>query len=229
MPQGIHVGPLIHAVLTIEFTVIGFIWTFSLKFPYSVRSLHYRRCLLSDATHVAIAVTDPQTDDNEMTFNQNYIRGLRTFFSSFFAVVHEAMTFLFSDRNSFGCPRSSNGHFSIVPVLTDPDDGTRYIIFRFRRYILEGDRFLPGTLNKFNFLQDIVKANDTKGLADAVVKENRRVVGENHISMRKPMFLRCLKNEICKPFYTYQIFMIWSVSDMIAFLFSAFISSNSSM
>jgi hypothetical protein len=193
--------------------VIGFIWTFALKFPHSIRSLHYRRCLLSEATHVAIAFQDSEVDANEITFQQNYIRGLRKFFSAFFAVVHEVMTFIFSDRNSFGCPRNGNGHFTVLPIMTDPDSGVRYFVFRFRRYNLEGDRFLPGSLNKLNYLKDIVKADSVSGLSSSEVKERQRIVGENHVSIPKPWYLRSLKKELSKPFYTYQLFTIWAVSE----------------
>ena len=183
-----------------------------MKFPHSIRSLHYRRCVLSEATHVAIAVSDPELDADEITFQENYIQGLRKFFSSFFAVVHEVMTFIFSDRNSFGCPRKGNGHFTVLPVLTDPDNGSRYFIFRFRRYNLEGDRFLPGSLTKLDYLKDIVKADNANGLSSLEVKERRRIVGENHITLPKPWYPRSLKKELSKPFYTYQLFMIWAVS-----------------
>jgi len=220
----------VQVLVAFELTwVIGFMWTFALKFPHSVRSMFLRRCLLGDATHVAIAVTDPRGDINDITFQQNYIQGLRNFFSSFFSVVHDVMTFLFSDKNSFGSPRSSNGHFEIVRVLRDPDDGTKYFVFRFRRYNLTMDRFVPGSLNKFNYIKDIVKADSTKGLSTSQVIEHRGAVGDNQISMKKPFFLRSLKNEISKPFYTYQIFMIWSWFPMwyyyMAFTWSILIST----
>jgi predicted P-type ATPase len=191
--------------------VIGFFWTFAMKFPHSVQSLHLRRCVLDAATHVAIAVTDPEADDNEVTFEFTYIHGLRRFFSSFFQAVSDVMTFLFSDKNTFGCPRSSNGRFTMVPVLTDADDGsTRYIVFRFRRYNLCENLFVPGMLQDLNYVKDIVAADSSSGLAASQIKAKRRVVGENSITMEKPSFLRCLKREFSKPFYTYQTFMVWA-------------------
>lgn len=189
---------------------IGVVWTFALKFPYSIKSVHLRRCVLGAATHVAIAVTNPQVEENEVTFDSSYIRGIRRFFSSFFQAVHDVMTFVFSDKNSFGIPRSSIGHFVIVPVSTDPDDGSKYILFRFRRYNLVGDRFVPGVLTDLNYVQDIVGADSPAGLSQSQIQAKRRVVGENSIAMQKPHFLRCLKREISQPFYTYQTFMVWA-------------------
>lgn len=182
-------------------------------FPHSIRSLHYRRCVLGESTHVAIAVTDSELDGEEITFQQNYIQGLRKFFSAFFAVVHDVMSVIFSDRNSFGCPRKGNGYFAVLPVLTDPGSGGKYFIFRFRRYNLAGDRFLPGSLNNLNYLKDITSADRTNGLSSAEVKARRQIVGENHISIPKPWFPRCIQKEFSKPFYTYQLFMIWVVSE----------------
>lgn len=100
----------------------------------------------------------------------------------------------------------------MVPVLIDPVDRSPYIVFRFRRYNLEGNRFSPGYLDKFTHVNDIVNADSPHGLSTSEVKENRQIVGDNHIPMRKPKFLRTLRKEMSKPFYTYQLFMIWSVS-----------------
>ena len=94
------------------------------------------------------------------------------------------MTFVFSDKNSFGIPRSSIGHFVIVPVSTDPDDGSKYILFRFRRYNLVGDRFVPGVLTDLNYVQDIVGADSPAGLSQPQIQAKRRVVGENSIAMQ---------------------------------------------
>jgi hypothetical protein len=190
---------------------IGFFWSFALKFPHSVRSLLYRRCVLGESTHVAICVYQV-SDDNEVTFDFNYISGIRRFFSGFYSMVHGIMTFLFSDHNTFGCPRTGNIVNTICPVQTDTS-GTRYILFRLRRYILDEDKFVPGELKIGPFIKDIVQADTLlEGLSNEECEARRHVVGRNTISMEKPNYLRTLKREVSKPFYTYQTFMVWTVS-----------------
>jgi hypothetical protein len=176
--------------------------------------LHYRRCLLGEATHVAICVQNTKADDTEVTFDLNYIQGIRRFFSSFYATVHDVMTFIFSDHNTFGCPRTSNGVFNVCPVEKD-DNGTRFITFRFRRYNIDGDQFLPGVWDSGSYIKDIVEADTSEGLSEDEVEARRHVVGRNTIKMERPAFLRTLKREISKPFYTYQTFMIWTVSRLL--------------
>jgi len=187
--------------------VVGFFWTFSLKFPYSIRSMHYRRCLLQDATHVAIAIFNE--DEADATFDESYMRRTREFFDSFFYAFHEAFTFIFSDRNFFGCKRTPNGYFKILRVSTDVD-GTRFILFRFRRYNLVEDRFVPGVLDTYETIGSIVKADMPSGLPAMQIESHRRIVGENNISLKKPTYARCLYKELSKPFYTYQNFMVWA-------------------
>jgi hypothetical protein len=181
-----------------------------MKFPYSIRSLHYRRCELGNATHVAIGVLNVGADDMEATFDDSYIKGFRQFVSSFFSAFHGVMTFVFSDHHFFGCERSSNGNYQVVPVLTDPDDGSRYIIFRFRRYNFGEDRFAPGVLGTYATVGGIVKANTQTGLSESQVKAHRQLIGHNTITLPKPTFVGCLVNEVSKPFYTYQAFMMWT-------------------
>lgn len=187
--------------------VVGFFWTFALKFPYSIRSFHYRRCLLENATHVAIAVLNE--DEADATFDPSYLQGLRKFFDSFFWAFHEVFTFIFSDRNFFGCKRTQNGYYRIVRVQTDRD-GSRYILFRFRRYNLSEDRFVPGVLDTYDTIGGIVKADTPSGLSTAEIDAHRGIVGQNTISLKKPTYARCLFNELSKPFYTYQNFMVWA-------------------
>jgi hypothetical protein len=181
-----------------------------MKFPYSISSLHYRRCDLGEATHVAIAVVDGHVKDTENTFDDTYIHNIRKFFSSFFWFVNEVMTFVFSERNFFGCERSGSGYYRVIPVTTDPNDGTRYIMFRFRRYNLADGKFVPGVVNQVQTIGDVIQANTASGLSDTQIQATRSLIGDNTISMPKPTFLRCLKHETSKPFYTYQTFMVWT-------------------
>lgn len=192
-----------------------------MKFPYSINSLHHRRCELSEATHVAIAVIDNQNmQETENTFDDSYIQGLRKFFTSFFWCANGVMTFLFSYRMFFGVERSSYGYYRVIPVEIDPQDGTRYIMFRFRRYNLVQDKFVPGVVNQVQTIGDIVQqAKPKSGLTEAQIQATRSLIGENSISMPKPTFIRCLKRELSKPFYTYQTFMVWTWFPVSSFRF----------
>ena len=94
-------------------------------------------------------------------------------------------------------------------MQTDPENGTKFIIFRFRRYNLDDDRFVPGVFKGFSHVKDFAAADSKSGLTASEVQANRRIVGENTIAMPKPNFLRVLIKEVSKPFYTYQAFMVW--------------------
>jgi Cation transporter/ATPase, N-terminus len=48
------------------------------------------------------------------------------------------------------------------------------------------------------------------GLTVAEVDQRRRVVGPNSIEMPPPVVGKVIFDEFCKPFYTYQLFMILS-------------------
>jgi hypothetical protein len=49
--------------------LVGFAWSFSLKFPFSIRSICFRRCAIEEATHVAICL-ERKAEDNEVTFQE---------------------------------------------------------------------------------------------------------------------------------------------------------------
>ena len=171
--------------------------------------MHYRRCELASASHVAIAVTSVEVDDTEVTFDESYIQGVRKFFTSFFWAFHEVFTFVFSDRNFFGCDRTSGSYFAVLPVLTD-ESGCRYIMFRFRRYNLAEDRFVPGVVDSYNMVSSIVSSDAATGLSPAEIHARGQLIGKNTIVLPKPSFLGCLYREVSKPFYTYQTFLVWS-------------------
>jgi hypothetical protein len=177
-----------------------------------MKILHLRRCVLGEATHVAVCVK--KTDnDGEVIFNESYIGNLRRFFSGFYQIVHEMMTCIFSDKNTFGVERGGEGIYTLSQVQIDTD-GTRFFMFMFRRYNLDvaSGKFVPGVWNLLTTIQDICAADLSNGLSTAEVEARRHVVGRNLIEMKRPNPIRTMMREFSKPFYTYQIFMVWSVS-----------------
>ena len=202
----------LHFLVFMIFSVVGIVWSFCLKWPFSIASVHYRRCVLSEATHVAVCVIRKEKE-NAVTFDSDYIVGLRTFFNAFYKCIAFSMTSLFFDDKAFGVHRnSSNGVFDIRPVERS-DDGTLFFIFRFRRYNLDGDKFSPGVVEVGETMQDILNADKPEGLSSEDVFARRRIVGSNKIEMEKPSFLKIFRKETSKPFYTYQSYMIWAVSE----------------
>ena len=196
----------------------GFVFVFSLKFPHSIQSIHLRRCNIFDADYIAIAVQRINVSEAEVTFSTDYMRGLKTFFSRFYGCVHVILTFIFSDKSFFGCERKGDATFVVRPVHIDKD-GTKYIIFEFRRYNLNNAtksatkialKYVPGVWKMPNTNGDFLSLDDNEGLSENEVEKRRRVVGHNRIEMENPSFLREFKRELSTPFYTYQIFMVFS-------------------
>jgi hypothetical protein len=119
--------------------MVGFFWTISLYWPYSIESLFFRQCLLSEATHVAIFHEINEDNDHRWTNEEHEKRTARTQCLAFIMVVinafqacaHLYFKVIFSDPHCH--PDASKGLFEICPVKHN-EDGSRYIIFLYRRY-----------------------------------------------------------------------------------------------
>jgi hypothetical protein len=196
---------------------VGFFWMFSLKFPHSIFSLHLRRCVLSEAQYVAVAVKRLEVGTTEVVSNHDHLKAVKMFFASFGDVVYTVMTFVFSDANTFGCERKGDASFCFRPVETDPDDGTRYFTFEFRRYSLndatatdEEYKFVPGSCDVGQTIGDILKLDNGKGMSPAQIQIRTRILGRNKIEMIEPKFRHAVAIETSTPFFTYQMFMVLS-------------------
>ena len=203
----------------------GIIFMFALKFPYSIHSIHLRRCPLQEAQFVAIAVKRLEKSNTEVTFLHDHMAGLKKFFGSFYKCGHAAMTFVFSDRNVFGCERDdsdgSDKVFKIQPVQTNQDNGTKYFTFEFRRYNLNeasvddgssSSKYEPGAfMSSKQTIGQILEMDTSTGLSSIDdVHKRYQIVGPNKVEMQKPNFLRNIKRNYSTPFYTYQTFMVFS-------------------
>jgi hypothetical protein len=109
---------------------VGALWTFALKWPHSVRSLFFRRCVLRQADYVAVFVPDQKRQD--LKRDSKFITILKRFLKSMFDAMDGCMAFLFS-----GMARGKlQGSYQYCRVEMD-DDGSRYFFFNFRRYNLD--------------------------------------------------------------------------------------------
>jgi hypothetical protein len=185
--------------------ILGFIWSYALKWPYSIRSLFLRRCLLGDATHVGIFVPFQMTSHHADSTNARYIVMLKFWMQRFALCGNRVMGFLFSDVSN----AQASGKIEYCVVKTDLD-GTSFFVFNFRRYNYNEQlcKFVPGRWETVRKIADI--DNLRGGLSRKEVGTRRALVGPNIIEMHEPSLLRTLSSEFSKPFYTYQNYMVWS-------------------
>lgn len=189
---------------------VAFVWCFALKWPYSIRSLFRRRCPLSQATVVAIFQERPTNQD---AYSENKgkkavlgLQCLQNGFSRAFREFNSCMAWIFSDIDCFHCRNDGSFAFCRVHKLSN---GKRYLVFQLQRCNYEeGKGFVLAVYSVGSTLGDIL--NGLEGLSAAAVDERLKKVGPNAFDMTKPYFLVVLGQEVTKPFYTYQLFMIWS-------------------
>jgi hypothetical protein len=189
-----------NALLAFEITwVVGFLWSFSFKWPHSVQLLFSKRCVLLEATYVAVsAVSEPDDITQPSGPPPSFLRRLLSIFSGCLTYL---MTTIFCDA-----PRKD---VQLCPVQVD-DMGTRYFVFNFRRYGFDSEaaKFVPGDFQVARTIADIVQS--ANGLTQEDVIRRRRTVGDNSIEMPKPHLWEIFVKEFSKPFYTYQNFMLWT-------------------
>ena len=178
---------------------LGLVWTLFYKWPYSIQSLCYRACALQNATHVCI-ITETGPKDTTVTRNDPvYLQRIRAILGALHAWTNAMMACLFR--------MPSTGKQTFVPVEMDAN-GVHYIVFQFRRYNYseEASGFVPGHLIVLETLEHL----PTEGLSSEAAEERFQFVGPNVIEMRRPRLLSCLSHEFARPFYTYQLYMLWT-------------------
>ena len=185
--------------------MIGFFWSYILKWPYSIRSLFLKVCLLGDATHVCVFVPFQETRAHSESTDERYIARLKLWMQLLALFGNRVMAFLFSDISR----GKAAGKIEYCVVRTDLD-GTRFFIFNFRRYNYNEQlcKFVPGRWETVRKIADVYELRP--GLSSEEVRARRALVGPNVIEMLEPSRLRTLSNEFSRPFYTYQNFMIWT-------------------
>ena len=97
----------------------------------------------------------------------------------------------------------------------DKTTGTRYIYFRFRRFVYDAasNKFVPGSWD----VQEGVKIGDWldssylhQGLSKDEAVKRRGIVGPNVLELKKPTVIGSIYTEFSKTFYLYQTFMVWT-------------------
>jgi hypothetical protein len=185
-------------LLAFEITwVVAFFWTFSLKWPHSIGLIFLRRCQLHEATHVAVQFEEKQAKEPETNMHRRFERAAGS--------VNAVMRWVFSD-----VPQN----VTLCPVALD-ELLTRHFNFNFRRYNFDPEafKFVPGVFQVAETVADVVTAS--KGLGAEDVESRRRIVGDNSIEMAKPVLLEIIIKEFSKPFYTYQLFMLWTWTPLV--------------
>ncbi|GKY96262.1 hypothetical protein MPSEU_000585800 [Mayamaea pseudoterrestris] len=179
---------------------IGFVYTLLFKYPTSIVSVFWRKVSLQHATTVGLT-TPRQVAVAHSHRDPKYVRKLRALSAKLSVLFHAAMGCFFA------MPRS--GKLSYLTVRKDVK-GTRYIVHEFRRYNynVETQVFEPGDLVVVDKIGDVIDA--AHGLTSLKVERRLRVVGPNAIEMATPSAWRTLSEEFHKPFYVYQLFMLWS-------------------
>lgn len=181
--------------------MFGFAWTLLLKWPYSIESIFWKQCPISQANQICVFV--PNSTKKTATSSAGCGKMLETVMSagnSFMSMIFAAPA------------RGRYGKFFFVPVRTEHGKGAeerRFFVFQFRcyNYDSQDERFLPGRWEDTLTLNELVKQ---KGLSMAEVQHRLRIVGPNKIESAIPTSFRCLVDEFTKPFYTYQMFILWT-------------------
>ena len=180
---------------------LGFVYTLLFKYPYSIASVFYKECNLQTAT--VVCVVTPIVPVAHSHRDPKYIRRLRALSARVAALFHCMLACFFS------VPGRGRGRLDYVAVKKDVK-GTRYFVYEFRRYNynVESQAFEPGDIQVVDSIGDVLSA--AHGLSSLEVERRLRVVGPNSIDMLPPSYWRSLCEEFHKPFYVYQLFMLWS-------------------
>lgn len=186
--------------------MLGFIWSFVLKWPSSIHSLFLRRCLHRSASFVAVYAPTQSTDGKQQRgTSDSYISKMKYCLNAFKDSFHVIMSFIFSGVTS----STEVGHITYCRVYQE--SSCRYFYFRLRRYNYDPskDEFVPGYWDMGNSVRDLLDAKD--GLHAPDVEERKQAIGPNSIRMKKPRWIRTVTEEFSNSYYTYQNFIIWSV------------------
>jgi hypothetical protein len=184
--------------------MVGLAWCLILRYPDTgIRNLLLRRCELKDATHVAVVAPLKTVEDE-------------TLVPSVFSQTAAAMWFPFDIvlRIVFSYPYGMSGwNTTFCPVSTDPETGTKSILHRMRRYVLDTTTgaYMPFTINVGTTCGQLM--DRVSGLSLAEFSTLRGTAGPNVIPLKKPSYLGSFIEEVSKTFYLYQNFIVWAFAN----------------
>lgn len=187
---------------------VAFIYTLLLKWPISVRSLFYRRSTLVNATHVA--VISPMQKMREATQSTSTLEYMKSVLITVGKYITATMRFIFSDMTPLPDSDGLSLETTVCPIKTDVDGTTKFFVFHMRRYNFDEESgiFAAKNCSIGSTIDDFLSVS--KGLTTQQVEKRLATIGRNVIHMKKPTVFNCLIEEFSKPFYIYQLFMIWT-------------------
>ena len=185
--------------------VVGFLWSFLMKFPGSMYNLVLRRCRPIDAQYIAVTASN-------ITFEVGESGGV-PIISCVGKFCFSLLSILFSSKALEG--EGSNSSVTFCKVRLDKTTETRYFYFRFRRFIFDTslNKFVAGdwdvtentTIGKW-----LDKAYLHQGISNDEAVVRRGIVGPNVLDLKKPTLVGSILAEFSKTFYTYQTFLVWT-------------------
>ena len=180
---------------------MGIVWSFLFQWPESIESLFLRRCLLSQATHVAVIAP---TKKVEVAATTNTSHWGDIFWRLMCFPCDIFLRILFSYNGA-------EPGFELIYCKVDTTDTSVPSFFcRMGRYVynVEQDKFIPGAMEVGKTIGDLISCRS--GLSSEQANINYQLVGPNIIPITKPTVLGSLYKEFSKTFYVYQNFMVWS-------------------
>lgn len=187
--------------------MLGFFWSFALKWPCSIHSLFLRRCLHGQASFVAVYAPTTSTDAKQQTQSStSYVTRMKYCLNAFKDTFNATMSFIFSGVTS----SNEVGHITYCRVYQE--SSCRFFYFRLRRYNYDPckEEFVPGHWDMGNTIRELLDAKD--GLQAFDVEERKLAIGPNSIRMKKPRPIQTMMEEFSNSYYTYQNFIIWLVT-----------------
>lgn len=176
---------------------VGFVFSFSFHWPHSITSLFLRRCILREATHVAVVAPIMQVQSiasGRMKWGDILVRTI-------WAPIDRAYHIIFS------YPLTPNDYeTTYCPV----DNKTRSFYHRMGRYVFNDieEKYVPASMKIGNTIEELSKWKE--GLTSKQVNLHQAHVGPNVISIPKPNWFHTVYIEFSKPFYLYQTFILWT-------------------
>ena len=175
-------------------------FSLSLQWPETIESIFLRRCILSQATHVAVVA--PIKESKITGTNRT-----RSWGSVFVQIVLCPFDKFF--RFYFSYP-TADSDFETIYCRVETSRSSNFFYCRLGRYIYndETDKYIPASMEVGITFDDFF--SQRSGLTSDEVNRRFQQLGPNAITLAKPTLLGSFVKEFSKTFYVYQNFMIWS-------------------
>lgn len=193
----------LQVLLVHEYTwAVGLFFTLLLKWPVSIQALFLRRSSIASASHVIVVTPITELKDGEK--GTRFLDQVKQVLAKIGNGINSFMRYIFSDVSV------PVGSYERTVCKVKVEGGIRHFYFRLRRYNFDEETgvFIPGRCSPGSKIGDFIEGK--AGLTVNQTSSLMNVVGENRIYMKKPNFFLTIIREFSKPFYIYQLFMIWT-------------------